>query len=111
MLSQIENMIKNVKFLLERDPLTRKCDIYLQFKILELMGLAYSDRHHRWGSVWVVPKRFVINGTIPCGVMETIRRSRQKIQENDSSLCDPETAEKRKKIAERVRTNIRKLEF
>lgn len=75
-----------VRHLLQIDRRTRGNDTLLQFKIIERLGHAKYLDHTRYGNGWFIRENDILNGKISSSIMETIRRSRQKIQETGQLL-------------------------
>lgn len=99
-----------VKHLLQIDRRTRGNDTLLQFKIIERLGFARYMDHTRYGNGWFIRENDILNGKISSSIMETIRRSRQKIQENGQLLPTDTILEERMKSQEKMRM-ISTLDF
>ena len=83
MFKQIQQLKPLIKHLLEIDPRTRSNDTLLQIKTLERLGLAtHLDHTSRFGSCYIIREKDILSHAISPGFNETVRRSRQKIQEN-----------------------------
>ena len=84
-----------VKILLEKYPECRNSDRYLMWKIWDMQGIVRDNRLSKF--------EFIYTAIHP----ESIRRTRQKIQEKYSELkADEKIQEERKKIQEQKGTHI-----
>ena len=83
MFNQITKLRPLIRHLLEIDPMTRSNDTLLQIKTLEQLGLATRLNHtSRFGSCYIIREKDILSHKISPGFNESVRRSRQKIQEN-----------------------------
>jgi len=100
LLEKLRTVKDRVEYLLARYPDARNSDLYLT--ILYLRKFTELGRYIRYIPYNVIKKYD--------GVFETIRRTRQKIQEEGRYLpTDPEVLKKRKKLAEKYRKIINRL--
>ena len=91
---------ERVEFLLGRYPKARECDLYLL--ILYLRRFTELGKYIKYIPYEVIKKY--------CGVQETIRRVRQKVQEEGRFLpTDPEVLRKRRRLAEAMRVAVQEV--
>ena len=100
LLEKLRTVKDRVEYLLARYPDARNSDLYLT--ILYLRKFTELGKYIRYIPYNVIKKYE--------GIFETIRRTRQKIQEQGKYLpTDPEVLKKRKKLAEKYKKIINKI--
>jgi len=100
LLEKLRTVKDRVEYLLARYPDARNSDLYLT--ILYLRKFAELGKYIRYIPYNVIKKYE--------GIFETIRRTRQKIQEQGKYLpTDPEVLKRRKKLAEKYKKIINKI--
>lgn len=100
LLEKLRTVKDRVEYLLARYPDARNSDLYLT--ILYLRKFTELGKYIRYIPYNVIKKYE--------GIFETIRRTRQKIQEQGKYLpTDPEVLKRRKKLAEKYKKIINKI--
>jgi len=100
LLERLRTVKERVEYLLEKYPDARNSDLYLT--ILYLRRFTELGRYIKYIPYDVIKKYD--------GVFETVRRTRQKIQEEGRFLpTDPDVLRRRKKLAEKFRRVVNRL--
>jgi len=100
LLEKLRTVKERVEYLLERYPNARNSDLYLI--ILYLRKFTELGKYIKYIPYEVIKKYD--------GIMESIRRSRQKIQEEGRFLpTDPDVLKRRRRLAEKFRKVIPRL--
>ena len=107
MFKQITKLRPLIRHILEIDPRTRSNDTLLQMKTLERLGLASHLSHtSRFGSCYIIREKDLLSHKISPGFMESVRRSRQKIQENGELLPRDTILESRMQAQDQMHKQI-----
>ena len=107
MFNHIKKIRPFVQHLLEIDPRTRSNDTLLQIKTLERMGLATHLNHtSRFGSCYIIREKDILNHKISPGFNESVRRTRQKIQETGELLPRDTILEQRYRAQDQMQKQI-----
>lgn len=108
----MENVSDTVRHMLKTDKDTRSNDILLIMRVLERKGYIRFVANTRFGSGYFINQNDINTGRIPKGIIESIRRSRQKIQSEEPSLRpNPIIYNARLEAANIVRVNIKSKEL
>ena len=100
LLEKLRTVKERVEYLLERYPNARNSDLYLT--ILYLRKFTELGKYIKYIPYEVIKKYD--------GIFESIRRSRQKIQEEGRFLpTDPDVLKRRRRLAEKFRKVIPRL--
>jgi hypothetical protein len=109
-IDKFKDIMELVRHFLRTDPRTRGNDLLLCMRVCERMELCRRVDRTRWGSGWFFKEFNVINNVIPSGILETVRRSRQKIQELHPELKPDIKTQSQRTIKEVKMKNMMKLE-
>lgn len=75
-----------IRHFLETDNLTRENDLYLIFKVCERIGYCKHLRGFNGHYSFTFSEQDIVGGRIPRSFMDTVRRTRQKLQQNNPGL-------------------------
>lgn len=75
-----------IRHFLETDILTRENDLYLIFKVCERIGYCKHLRGFNGHYSFTFSEQDIVGGRIPRSFMDTVRRTRQKLQQNNPGL-------------------------
>ena len=106
-IQSIENLKDIVTHLLRFDIRTRENDLWLIIKVGERSNYCKRYRLFNGKYAYIFNEHDVLEGNIPRSFMDTIRRTRQKIQEDRPELKPSPTIQTQRKRAEwKMRLNI-----
>jgi hypothetical protein len=86
LINNMEDLKDTVRHFLMTDMLTRENDLYLILRVCERRGYCTKVRRFNEQYVYVFDERKVLTNSIPRSFFDTVRRTRQKLQEENSDL-------------------------
>lgn len=103
----LKKVRETVKHVMEILPISRSNDTYLFFNVMEREEYATYLAHTRYGPGWFIKEKDVLSEEIPPGHGETIRRSRQLIQQHGNLLPSDSVLKSRRDAELETRNQIK----